>query len=85
MTCGGGESVEGNEILLCDGLHCVGCYHQKCCSPPVEAVPEGAWLCSSCVANGNIVDPGILEDELKAEECAGGVERMVALGNDGVA
>jgi len=22
MTCGGGESVEGNEILLCDGLMC---------------------------------------------------------------
>ena len=51
--CGGGESEAGNEILLCDGLQCAGCYHQQCTSPPVEEVPEGAWLCSTCVAAGN--------------------------------
>ena len=82
--CGGGESEAGNEILLCDGLHCVGCYHQQCVSPPVLEVPEGAWLCSSCVANGNIVDPQVEEDERKAEECAGGAEGFVVLANDGV-
>ena len=82
--CGGGESIEGNEILLCDGQHCVGCYHQKCCTPPVTEVPEGSWLCSTCVANGNIVDPEVLEDERKAEECAGGEESTVVLCNDGV-
>ena len=59
MTCGGGDSVEGenNEILLCDGLQCANNYHQQCCSPPVASVPEGAWLCPTCVANGNVVDP----------------------------
>ena len=59
MTCGGGDSVEGenNEILLCDGLLCANNYHQQCCSPPVATVPEGAWLCPTCVANGNVVDP----------------------------
>ena len=82
--CGGGESEAGNEILLCDGLRCVGCYHQQCCQPPVLQVPEGSWLCSTCVANGNIVDPEVLEDERKAEACMGGEESMVVLCNDGV-
>jgi len=82
--CGGGESANGNEILLCDGLRCVGCYHQKCCDPPVLDVPEGAWLCSTCVSNGNIVDPEVEEDERRAVECAGGAESMVVLCNDGV-
>ena len=59
MTCGGGDSVEGenNEILLCDGLHCANNYHQQCCSPAVAAVPEGAWLCPTCITNNNVVDP----------------------------
>jgi len=82
--CGGGESEPGNEILLCDGWRCVGCYHQKCCVPPVEAVPEGSWLCSTCVSNGNIVDPEVEEDERRAVECAGGEESMVVLRNDGL-
>ena len=82
--CGGGESEAGNEILLCDGWHCVGCFHQQCVDPPVLEVPEGTWLCQTCVANDNIIDPEIEEDERKAEECAGGEERMVVLCNDGV-
>ena len=53
--CGGGESEPGNEILLCDGWRCVGCYHQKCCVPAVEAVPEGAWLCSTCVLGWRLI------------------------------
>eukprot|EP00965_Chrysotila_dentata_P076022 2512221-Pleurochrysis_carterae.AAC.2 len=55
--CGDGESLMDNEILLCDGLGCDRCYHQKCCSPQVEAVPEGAWLCHYCEGKGNIIDP----------------------------
>ena len=47
-------------------------------------MPEGVWLCSTCVSNGNIVDPQVIEDERKAEECAGGKERIVVLANDGV-
>lgn len=82
--CGGGESENGNEILLCDGLRCVNCYHQQCHDPPVKAVPEGAWLCMTCVNSGNIVDPEVEEDERRAVECAGGAESMVVLCNDGV-
>ena len=82
--CGGGESEAGNEILLCDGKDCVGCYHQKCVDPPVLEVPEGAWLCSTCVSSGNEVDPEVIEDERKAEECAGGAESTRVLTNDGV-
>ena len=65
--CGGGESKSGNEILLCDGLHCVGCYHQQCVLPPMKDVPAGSWLCSSCTAAGNIVDPEIKEDARMAK------------------
>ena len=59
--CGRGESEPGNEILLCDGLNCANNYHQQCCAPPVLEVPEGAWLCSTCVSNGNVIDPEVLE------------------------
>ena len=65
--CGNGDSKPGNEILLCDGLHCVCCYHQQCVRPPMEDVPAGSWLCSSCTATGNIVDPEIKEDARMAK------------------
>ena len=83
-VCGGGESETGNEILLCDGMGCEGCYHQQCVMPHVPEVPEGAWLCQSCVAGGNCVDPQVVEDERRAAEAAGGVESMRVLSNDGV-
>ena len=82
--CGSGVSDPGNEILLCDGLNCVGCYHQKCVTPNVPEVPEGAWLCTSCIASGNIVDPHIEEEEMRMQECAVGEEKMVVMSNDGV-
>ncbi len=81
--CGGGESETGNEILLCDGLRCANNYHQQCCDPVVTEVPEGAWLCPTCVANKNVVDPQVLEDERKAKEALGGTEETVVLCNDG--
>jgi len=83
MLCGGGESEAGNEILLCDGLRCANNYHQQCCEPVVEVVPEGAWLCPTCVTNKNRVDPQVLEDERKAKEALGGTEQIVVLANDG--
>ena len=42
---------DGNEILLCDGPGCNKGYHQLCLSPPLKVVPEGDWLCPTCVAN----------------------------------
>jgi uncharacterized Zn finger protein (UPF0148 family) len=55
-VCGGSESEGTNEILLCDGVGCVSCYHQQCCTPPMLEIPEGSWLCPTCVTNGNLVD-----------------------------
>ena len=81
--CGGGESTEGNEILLCDGLNCANNYHQRCCNPPVAAVPEGAWLCPSCVARGNEIDPEVDEDEQQRKDTEGGVEQIMVARNDG--
>jgi hypothetical protein len=68
-TCGGGDSLPGNEILLCDGLDCGQCYHQKCHSPNVAAVPENEWLCAKCVASGNVVDPEAIA-QMEAQKAA---------------
>ena len=46
--CGGGESPDGNAILLCDGPGCENAYHQKCLEIPLSCVPEGEWFCPSC-------------------------------------
>eukprot|EP00877_Chromochloris_zofingiensis_P006429 jgi/Chrzof1/2039/UNPLg00695.t1 len=35
-------------ILLCDG--CGTAWHTYCCSPPLPKVPEGTWLCASCIS-----------------------------------
>ncbi len=43
-----GEWIEGNWILLCDGLGCKNAYHTLCLEPPLLAVPEGDWLCPLC-------------------------------------
>jgi len=83
MLCGGGESEAGNEILLCDGLHCANNYHQQCCDPAVAEVPDGAWLCPTCVTNQNLVDPQVLEDERNAKQALGGTEKTLVLANDG--
>lgn len=85
VVCGGGESVAGNEILLCDGLDCSASYHQRCCDPHVAEVPEGAWLCPRCVEAGNVVDPQVIEDMRRAEEARGGEEQVVVVVNDGSA
>ena len=46
-----------NLTLTLTLTRCANNYHQQCCNPPVPSVPEGAWLCPTCVANGNVVDP----------------------------
>ena len=55
MLCGGGESETGNEILLCDGLRCSGCYHQQCCDPPVESVRVAVSECVSSSISSQMV------------------------------
>lgn len=37
---------DGGDIILCDG--CPASFHPGCLSPPLDAAPEGSWLCPSC-------------------------------------
>ena len=37
-------------MLLCD--NCDGGYHTYCLNPPLEAVPEGHWICPQCASLG---------------------------------
>jgi len=41
--------AEGNEMLLCDGAGCERAYHTTCLVPALDAVPQGDWLCPSCI------------------------------------
>ena len=38
-------------LLLCDG--CDKGYHTSCLTPPLLAIPEGEWLCPTCVAQSS--------------------------------
>ena len=56
-----GKDDDEEYALLCDS--CDGCYHTFCLVPQLEAIPEGEWHCTSCVAKTDIT-----EDELKLAE-----------------
>jgi PHD-finger len=48
LACGAcGSTRPANTMLLCDG--CDAALHTTCLDPPLEAVPEGDWLCPHCV------------------------------------
>ena len=44
-----GDTADGANMLLCDG--CDLGYHTRCLSPPLTAVPAGAWHCAACAGN----------------------------------
>jgi origin recognition complex subunit 4 len=44
IICGGGDSIELNEILFCDA--CDNAFHQECYN--IQFIPEGDWLCRDC-------------------------------------
>ena len=46
QECGSGTWAEGNWLLLCD--QCPKAYHTQCLQSPLDAVPEGDWLCPAC-------------------------------------
>jgi hypothetical protein len=48
-----GEFIAGNWMLLCDG--CNAACHTLCCSPPLDRVPEGDWLCRHCAATDPVL------------------------------
>lgn len=65
--CGGNESTDDNDIILCDG-HCDRAYHVRCLVPPVdpESLPEDeGWLCPSCDRKIDMID--IINDEFGTE------------------
>lgn len=67
--CHGGESTDGNEILLCDGKSCPAAYHMRCLEPPLTHIPEGAWYCPGCSAQSSApaIVKGMSIAQLKAE------------------
>lgn len=46
--CKGGHYED--KIILCD--RCDKGWHMFCLAPAVEKVPEGEWVCPSCIAAG---------------------------------
>ena len=46
--CKGGHYED--KIILCD--RCDKGWHMFCLSPPLETVPEGDWVCPTCIASG---------------------------------
>ncbi|KAI6201100.1 hypothetical protein M3Y96_00805500 [Aphelenchoides besseyi] len=44
------ECGQVGELILCDG--CPKAYHLVCIDPDMNEIPEGLWLCKSCVENG---------------------------------
>jgi histone demethylase JARID1 len=48
--CKGGHYEE--KIILCD--RCDKGWHMFCLSPAMENVPDGDWVCPSCIARGRL-------------------------------
>ncbi|KAI6214790.1 hypothetical protein M3Y94_00309900 [Aphelenchoides besseyi] len=44
------ECGQVGELILCDG--CPKAYHLVCIDPDMDEIPEGLWLCKSCIENG---------------------------------
>eukprot|EP00775_Hariotina_reticulata_P015035 gene15035-biopygen706 len=49
-----GTDEQEDKLLLCD--LCTLGFHTFCLTPPMEAVPEGVWLCPICVQQGFTVE-----------------------------
>ena len=55
--CRSKDYTSENPIILCDGDHNgLDCgYHINCLDPPIGHVPEGDWLCPTCIAAGHLL------------------------------
>jgi hypothetical protein len=49
-VCGSPHHTDSDVMLLCDV--CDNGWHLKCLQPPLDAVPDGDWLCPRCAADG---------------------------------
>jgi hypothetical protein len=59
-----GTDEQESELLLCD--YCNSGFHTYCLQPPLDSIPEGYWLCPSCIANGT-TEQDVMEQELDRE------------------
>lgn len=44
-------SANADDLLICDG--CDKGFHMECLDPPLNALPEGRWICPACVPPPN--------------------------------
>ena len=48
IHCQLGDSLPGNDIVLCDSPDCADGWHLRCLRPRLAAVPVGRWKCPRC-------------------------------------
>ncbi len=58
--CSGGDFTHYNQIILCDGDRCQKGVHQRCHSPILKTVPDGAWYCIPCTDKQTRPDPVVV-------------------------
>jgi len=68
FKCHSSAEAPSNQILLCDGLGCVACYHQQCLEVSLHSIPRSDWMCPVCVASGNVTfrPDGVAPDSVPA-------------------
>lgn len=69
-VCGKDDSG-GEDILLCD--KCDKGWHLKCANPPLQAVPDGEWLCLECQPWHR--PPDKVDDEKNGKNSEGGARK----------
>ena len=67
-ACGVATWLPGNWLLLCDA--CPKAYHTRCLAAPLEAVPEGDWLCPCCEPTAAGGDNQLSHATTPPESCA---------------
>jgi hypothetical protein len=72
------NSPEDEDImLLCDG--CGRGFHIYCLEPPLLSIPDGAWVCPTCVGKGITAEQAaqLQADRVKAQQAAQPVEALI--------
>jgi hypothetical protein len=51
--CRGDNSINGNEMLLCDTSGCDAAWHVRCCG--LNSVPQADWFCPRCDSHNSFL------------------------------